>query len=193
MEAGSEGKKVTIRIEYVPVDDLVTSEYNPRKHTDKQMRDLSESIRKFGMVDPLVANSSKDRKNVVIGGHFRLEAAKKAGMATVPVAYVDIRDLAKEKELNLRLNKNVGEWDFEILKEFDVGFLVGAGFGNAELSDVWDSILGVENDNSDENGVKKLAEEPRAKPGQLYSLGEHRLLCGDSTDPTAVARLAASA
>lgn len=108
----------------VPIGSLRSAEYNPRKHSDKQMRDLMESVRKFGMVDPIIANSAKSRKNVVIGGHFRLEAAKKLGMAEVPVVYLNIPDIEKEKELNLRLNKNTGDWDFEMLKEFDVGFLV---------------------------------------------------------------------
>lgn len=177
----------------VSVKNLNPSEYNPRKHSDKQLRDLMESIRKFGMVDPVIANSAENRKNVVIGGHFRLEAAKKLGMTEVPVVYLSIPDVEKEKELNLRLNKNTGDWDFAILKEFDVGFLVDLGFGNAELSDVWDSMLGTENDGFDEKKALEEMGEPKAKKGDIYALGNHRIMCGDSTDPKSVKRLAETA
>ncbi len=191
-EGGGNWRK---QISIVPtsVELLRSAEYNPRKHSDKQLRDLTESVRKFGMVDPVIANSADSRKNVVIGGHFRLEAAKKLGMAEVPVVYLNIPDVEKEKELNLRLNKNTGDWDFAMLKEFDVGFLVDLGFGNAELSDVWDSMLGTEDDGFDEKKALEEIGEPNAMKGEIYALGGHRIMCGDSTDPESVKKLADSA
>lgn len=109
----------------VPVDELITPDYNPRKHDDLAKEQLKESIRRFGIVDPLVANSALTRKNIIIGGNFRLEAIKELSYTTVPVVYVDIPDLDKEKELNIRLNKNTGEFDWNLLAQFDSSLLAG--------------------------------------------------------------------
>ena len=99
-----------INIVEVPINELRASEYNPRKHSKEQADQLKESIKRFGLVDPVICNSAPDRKNVIIGGHFRVEVAKEMGMVNVPVVYVQIVDLSKEKELNLRLNKKY--WGF---------------------------------------------------------------------------------
>jgi hypothetical protein len=111
-----------LKIVYVPVSNLKPSEYNPRKHTKEQAEQLKESIIRFGMVDPIVCNGSNERKNVVIGGHFRLEVARELKHKTVPVVYVHIDNLEREKELNLRLNKNTGEFDLDMLVESDEHF-----------------------------------------------------------------------
>lgn len=97
----------------VPITELNTNEYNPRKHTKKQFSDLKESIKKFWLVDPILANSNEKRKNIVIWWAFRLEVAKETWFTDVPVVYVNISDIKKEKELNLRLNKNTWEWDLD--------------------------------------------------------------------------------
>jgi len=122
----------------VPINKLKPAEYNPRKADEKQVKDLTESIKRFGLIDPIICNSAPNRKNVVIGGHFRLRIAKQLGYKKVPVYYVYIRDLAREQELNLRLNRNVGEWDFDLLANFDEDLLVDVGFENSELEGMFD-------------------------------------------------------
>ena len=111
------GEGGMMKVEYVPIGDLRLSEYNPRQMTEKQAADLEASIRKFGLVDPLIVNRHPERKNVVIGGHQRLKVARACGIDTVPVVYVEL-DEGQEKELNLRLNKNTGEWDLECAGSF---------------------------------------------------------------------------
>ncbi len=93
--------KDKLNIEYVHVDKLNPSLYNPRKHTREALDQLKESIQRFGAVDPLIVNDVPDRSSVVIGGHMRLKAVKELGHTNVPVVYVHIPDIKKEKELNL--------------------------------------------------------------------------------------------
>jgi len=103
-------RKENLKITFVKVDSLKVATFNPRKWDDAKKAKLRESIERFGLVDPLIVNSNPARKNVLIGGHFRLLIARELGYKDVPVVYLDIPDIEKEKELNLRLNKNVGEW-----------------------------------------------------------------------------------
>lgn len=100
-----------LKIQTVKINELNPAPYNPRKSSDTATEQLTDSIKKFGMVDPILVNGSDERKNIVIGGHFRLKVAKDLGYDEVPVVYVDIADVEREKELNIRLNKNLGEWD----------------------------------------------------------------------------------
>jgi DNA-directed RNA polymerase subunit F len=125
-----------MEITYVNIDDLKPSEYNPRKATKKEYEDLKKSILKFGVVDPLIVNSAENRKNIVIGGHFRLKILKDLGYKEVPVIYVNIPDIEKEKELNLRLNKNLGEWDFDLLANFDEDLLKNVGFDLSTIANI---------------------------------------------------------
>ncbi len=111
-----------MKVTYVPVGSLNPSTYNPRKWNEAQTNALKESITRFGLVDPIICNSAKERMNTVIGGHFRLKVAKDLGFTEMPVVYVNIPDIEKEKELNVRLNKNLGEFDFELLKDFGEEF-----------------------------------------------------------------------
>lgn len=127
-------KSEDLKIVYVDIDELKPNEYNPRKWTNKMIESLKESVKRFGIVDPIIVNSYEERKNVVIGGHFRLEIAKQLGYKKVPVIYVYIDDLEKEKELCLRLNKNLGEWDWEKLTNFELDFLKDVGFDVNELT-----------------------------------------------------------
>lgn len=161
---------------------LKASTYNPRKWDQSAIEGLTESIKRFGLVDPLLVNGSKDRKNIVIGGHFRLKVAKDLGFKEVPVIYLDIPDEAKERELNLRLNKNQGDWDYELLAEFDESLLADVGFDSEEL----DSIFDIDVDEPDsfdlEKELKKLdITKITVQKGDIYQLGESRLMCGDST------------
>src|SRR3989338_11570395 len=121
----------------VEVKDLKPSTYNPRTWSKDAIEQLKKSITKFGLVDPILANGAPNRKNIVIGGHFRLRVAKDLGYKSVPVVYVSIPDLKREKELNLRLNKNTGDWDWDLLANFSESFLSDAGFNSEDLDEVF--------------------------------------------------------
>ena len=123
-----------MRLTEVDIDELKFSEYNPRKATKKQYEELKTSLERFGMVDPIIVNSAENRKNVIIGGHFRVRVAKDLGWQKVPVVYVKISDIKKEQELNLRLNKNTGEWDWDLLANFDEEMLLDVGFTELEVA-----------------------------------------------------------
>jgi len=174
-------KTTQLKTVYVGVEELKLAEYNPRAWSKKAIYDLKKSIGTFGLVDPILVNSALNRKNVVIGGHFRLHVAKMLGYKEVPVCYVNIPEVDKEKRLNLTLNKVEGDWDMELLKEFNLDLLLDVGFDSKDLSPIWDSLLGVENDEFDTEGTLKEIGPPTVKPGDHYILGEHHLICGDST------------
>lgn len=170
-----------LNIVRVSADELKPADYNPRKWDSKSVSDLKDSINKFGMVDPIICNGAKERKNIVIGGHFRLHVAKQLGLKEVPVVYLEISDIEREKELNIRLNKNVGEFDYELLAQFDEAFLAEVGFTSEELDEVFPA-----DDNPEEFDLKKELEKLdieniEAKKGDVYQLGDHRLIVGDST------------
>jgi DNA modification methylase len=174
-------KTKDLEIAYVPVADLKPCEYNPRKWTEETRKGLMESLEEFGFVQPLVVNAAPKRRGIVIGGNFKLDIAKKKGMETVPVVWVNIPDLALEKKLNLRLNKNQGEFDFALLATFDENFLKDVGFSSEEM----DSIFEVEDvpEQFDlEKELKKLdIKNIEIKKGDVWQIGENRLMCGDST------------
>ena len=116
------------------VADLIPANYNPREITKKQYAEIKESIDKFGLVDPLIVNIHPDRKNILVGGHQRLQVIKDIGSKTAPCVEVNL-DEKKEQELNIRLNKNQGQWNFDNLANFfDVDSLVDWGFDSKELN-----------------------------------------------------------
>jgi len=173
-------KNIPIQTVEVPSNELIPAEYNPRKHDEVAAEQLKQSILKFGLIDPIIVNSSQSRKNVIIGGHFRWEVAKESGYKTVPVVYVDIPDLEKEKELNLRLNKNTGEFDWNLLAKFDESFLADVGFSSNELDGIFDVDVPEEFDLKKE--LQKLnIQQINTKKGDIYALGDSHLMCGDST------------
>jgi len=174
-------RKPTMKVVEVEVGKLKAAEYNPRQMTEKQVNDLTESIRRFGLVEPLVVNSHNGRSNVVVGGHQRLKIAISEGLAAVPVVYVDLNEKS-ERELNLRLNKNNGEWDWDALAEFDKDLLFDVGFDEKELNKYFQ--LDVVEDE-----VPEPRPDPNVKLGDLFQLGNHRLLCGDATRSEDVERL----
>lgn len=174
-------EKEKINIVEVPINELRASEYNPRKHSPEQVEQLKESIKRFGMVDPVICNSAPERKNVIIGGHFRTEVAKDLGLLTIPVVYVNIPDLEKEKELNLRLNKNTGEFDLDLLAEFDESFLEDIGFTSEDLDDIFPDDKNPENFDLDKELKKLKIEKINVKKGDVYELDGSRVCCGDST------------
>lgn len=115
------------------IDDLIPADYNPRKLTSKKKREITESLKEFGLVDPIVVNVHKDRKDIIVGGHQRSVIWKQMGNDTIPTVEVSL-DLDSEKELNLRLNKNSADFDYDkVMELFDFDRLLEIGFGTGEL------------------------------------------------------------
>jgi len=169
-------------IDQVSISSLISATYNPRRWNQEAIAQLTESIERFGCVDPIIVNNAPERMNIVIGGHFRLKVAKDLGFTTMPVVYVTIPDIEREKELNLRLNRNLGEWDWELLKDFGENLLNDVGFNSEEL----DTIFDLDIDNPEEFDLtKELAKlnisDITMKNGEVYQLGDSRLMIGDST------------
>lgn len=170
-----------LNIVYVPIKELKLSEYNPRKQSEEQVKALTESISRFGLVDPVVCNNAPERMNVLIGGHFRLRVAKDLGYTEMPVVYVNIPDIEKEKELNIRLNKNVGEFDYALLQDFNEEFLAGVGFTSEELDTIFDIDPNPEQFNLKEELEKMNIKEVKVQKGDIYEIDGSYLMCGDST------------
>lgn len=154
---------------------------NAKKHSKQQINNVAESIKQYGFVQPIVI----DCDGIIVIGHCRALAAQKLGMAEVPCVCVD--DLTPEQVNALRLvdNKsNESEWDFDLLKE---------ELPRIDLSD-FDFDWGLPDEvntsvvEDDYNPV--LPAEPKSKLGEVYQLGRHRLMCGDSTSLTDVQKLA---
>lgn len=117
-----------MEIVHLNIESLKPVEYNPRKINEKAFEQLKKSIKEFDCVEPIIVNSYQGREKNVIGGHQRLKAMKSLGWKKVPCVYVSLDELG-EKELNVRLNKNGGEFDFDLLDEFfDKNMLEGIGF-----------------------------------------------------------------
>lgn len=157
---------------------MIFAEYNPRKLSDKACKHLEDSIKKFGIVDPIIINVNTDRKNIIIGGHQRVRVAKKIGIDIVPCIELNL-SVEKEKELNIRLNKNTGEWDWDILDDlFEMDDLIDYGFAEEDFPELEEEKI---TGNTDPDEVPEVFESI-CKLGNLWLLGRHRLLCGDATE-----------
>jgi len=174
-----------IQVRYIDIKVLRPAEYNPRQLTDKQFKDLSESIKRFGLKDPLIVNQYPARENIIIGGHQRWNIAQKLGYTEVPVVFVNLPP-EKEQELNLRLNKNLGSWDIDLLANFNEDLLKDVGFDSEEL----DKIFQLDKD-EEADDVPEVRQETDVKLGDIYLLGNHRLMCGDATKKEDVEKLMA--
>jgi DNA modification methylase len=172
--------KITWRNEKRLISQITPADYNPRMMTEQQAKDLSTSIERFDLADPLVINAD----NKLIGGHQRLTILKAKGVTEIDVR-VPSRQLTEkeEQELNIRLNKNLGQWDFDQLANFDEEMLKDIGFDSKEL----DKIFQIEPEEKDD-AVPQSAPAI-CKRGEIYQLGRHRLMCGDSTNGGNVALL----
>lgn len=177
-----------LTIHYVDISALTPADYNPRTHDANEAEQLKESIRRFGAVDPIIVNQHPNRLNVVVGGHFRLEVMRELGYTQVPVVFVTL-PLDRERELNLRLNRNTGRWDYELLKEFNMDLLLDVGFTEIDLGQTWDAALETSDDEFNIEKELEKIKEPQTKFGDMYKLGNHYLLCGDSTNSETVKRL----
>ena len=182
-----------LKIVYRKIDDLIFSEYNPRQMTAEQAKALTDSVRRFGLVDPIIVNKHPDRDNIVIGGHMRLRVAKELGITEVPTVEVSL-PLDRERELNVRLNKNTGEFDWGMLSDlFEESDLLSWGFTEEELLEGFGIADEPASGLTDDDATPEV-KEAICKPGDLWLLGGehgHRLLCGDCTVKANVERLMA--
>jgi len=169
-------------IEKKKLSELTPAPYNPRQSTAKQEKHLKASLEKFGVVEPIIFNK---QTGYIVGGHFRVRELKKLGYKEIECVIVDLSE-EDEKELNIRLNANTGEWDWDMLaNEWDAVELEewGLEVPNFEAEE---QILEAEEDDYE---VPDGGIETDIVIGDLFEIGEHRLLCGDSTDSDAVANL----
>ncbi len=181
-----------MKIKTAKIEDLNPAPYNPRVHPEKAISRLKASIERFGYTNPVLVQKGT---NTIIAGHARVEAAKQAGLDEVPVIYLDFDDVTA-KAYNIADNRlaELTEWDFPKLKDLITEIDTGAfdieltGFSEAELKGIIDYDPYPASDKDD--AVPEVAEgEPITKTGDLYQLGRHRLLCGDSTKREDVERL----
>lgn len=170
-----------LKIEYIPVGKIKPYEKNARKHKDFDVDAIVRSIEEFGFDDPIGIWSDK---NIIVEGHGRLMAAKKLGMTEVPCIRLDHLTDEQRRAYALAHNKTAenSEWDLELLP--------------LELEEIVDIDMtqfgfDVPEDEPeiDEDEVPDVPDEPQAKLGDIYQLGRHRLMCGDSTDSDAWERL----
>lgn len=173
-------EKERLNIQYVTADTLKPRDRNPRKWSQTAIDELKRNLNQYGLIEPLVVSSAPGRENQLIGGHFRLKIAKELGINEVPVVYLNL-SAEKEEELALRLNKNIGEWDWGLLAEFDEVSLSDAGFTSEEIDTVF-AVDEIPEEFDLEKELKKLdITKIELQRGDLYQLGDNRILCGDST------------
>ncbi len=175
--------KFTQEMQQVEISKLVPYANNSRTHSKEQIKKLQASLREFGFVNPILI----DRKYNIIAGHGRVLAAKEDGLETVPCVFVDHLTEAQKKAYIIadnRLAEDAG-WDKELLSveleslkelEFDIDLL---GFDAAELNTLLNAAEDVQEDDFDVEG--ELKKPTFSKQGDLWILGRHRLICGDST------------
>ena len=186
-------KESTMNIQKINILKLKPSEYNPRKDLkpeDEEYQKIKSSILEFGYVAPIIINQDM----TVIGGHQRLKVLKELGYEEIQCIIVNL-DKNKEKALNLALNKISGEWDNDKLeqilaelKETDIDMNI-TGFSNDEIDNILKDVLGSKEDDFDIEEALNEIEEPTTKLGDIWILGKHRLMCGDSTQKEAVMHL----
>ncbi len=174
-----------IHIEYQPIDALVPYARNAKQHSDTQVAQIAASIREFGWGAPILV----DGENNVIAGHGRLLAARKLGMTEVPVVPLHHLSNTQRRALILADNK-IGEnatWENELLG-LELAELQEAGF-DLELTgfspEEWDALIAGEDTTkdglTDEDAVPEAPVEPISQAGDIWIMGEHKLICGDAT------------
>ncbi len=175
----------------VPIGILKPFPNNPHVHDEIKEGNLTESVKLNGQLIPLIVNKAKSRENIVIGGSFSLSIYMKLGFEKVLVLYVNIEDEKKERELNIRLNATYGYWDWEILKDnYSVDDLLNWGLDEFDLAKYWDNELAVEDDHFDiDEAIEDIKKNPIAKTGDLFQLGNHLVICGNSNDISIVKKL----
>ena len=181
------------KLERWPIERLVPYERNARTHSPEQVAQIAASIQEFGFTNPILV----DGKDGIIAGHGRLAAAKDLGLAEVPVVVLDHLTPDQKRAYVLADNKlalNAG-WDDSILsaelealqlEEFDLSLL---GWSDDELTGLLPEVEQLPPEDSEADAVPEPPADPVTKPGDVWLLGRHRVMCGDSTDVLAVERL----
>lgn len=174
-----------MNIQKISIEKLKPAEYNPRKDLkpeDEEYQKIKKSLIEFGYVAPIIVNADM----TVIGGHQRLKVLKELGYTEIECNVVDL-DKDKEKALNIALNKITGEWDnakleelLAELKETNIDMDM-TGFSFDEVDNMLKDITGSKEDDFDVDQALNEIEEPTSKPGDIWILGRHRLMCGNST------------
>lgn len=182
--------EVTTAMEWrtIPVGDLRPAAYNPRKKLksgDKEYEKIKKSIQEFGYVEPIIVNFDM----TVIGGHQRLTVLKDLGYTEVQCVVVHIEDDAKVKALNIALNKITGAWNEQLLADLIVDLQSQdfntdlTGFEPAEIDQLFSKVHNKEIKEDDFDVDEELKKPTMSKTGDLWLLGRHRLVCGDSLLP----------
>jgi DNA modification methylase len=183
-----------LQIERWSIDQLIPRATNPRTHSPEQVAQLAASIREWGWTNPILVGADKD----IIAGHARLMAARKLGMTEVPVIVLRHLSVAQRRALVIADNQlalNSG-WDEEMLRleldmlqeeKYNLDFI---GFDDEELARLL-AAQDVAEGLTDEDAVPEITETSVTLPGDLWILGNHRVLCGDATSPSDIARLMA--
>lgn len=190
-----QGSQTIVQIEYRPIEALIPYARNSRTHSDAQVAQIAASIREFGWTNPVLV----DGGNGIIAGHGRVLAARKLGFDQVPV--IELAHLSESQKrayvlADNKLAENAG-WDDELLRiELEAlqaaGFdLSLTGFADDELAALMAELAGNEG-LTDDDAVPEVTDDPVSQPGDVWLLGEHRLLCGDATDPVALETLMGS-
>lgn len=170
------------------VSDLVSQDVNPRVITDKQMSDLKKSLKKYNLVEiPAI-----DLNGKILAGHQRITALKllNRGNEMIDVRVPNRQLTEKEaKQYLIASNAIGGDWHFESLKSFDLDILMDAGFDQIQLAKFWDEEKEVIDDSFDiEKEIKKI-RIPKTKLGNVIRLGQHKIICGDSTKSETIKKL----
>jgi len=180
-----------MQIKKAPVKDLVSPEWNPRQITTEELEKLKTSLEEFGYIEPIIVN---DVNNHVVGGNQRLRALIALGYDEVDCVYVHIEDINKEKACNVALNKISGDWDEDklrvVLEDIELSpiDIKLTGFDELELTEL--EVKEPITVHEDEFNLEDDDElEVNVKEGDLFKLGEHYLLCGDSTVEANVKKL----
>lgn len=170
------------------IKDLVPYELNPRKLSEEQAERLKDSFKRFDIVEiPAI-----DTDNKIIAGHQRIKVLLLLGRGEEEIdVRVPNRKLTEKefKEYNIRSNINLADWDIELLKDIEIDILSDTGIFATDFGDIWNSNLGIEDDDFDVEKELEKIKTPKTKLGDLYQLGDHKLLCGDSTDTETVKKL----
>lgn len=181
-------KKLVWRTEKRLVKNLLPYEKNPRTISEKQIEDLKKSLKKFNLVEiPAVTPDGR-----IIAGHQRIKVLQLLGRGDEKIdVRVPNRKLTEKEYEQYLLTSNAvtADWDYEKLKSFDLDLLLDIGFNEEDLSAIWDDHLEIENDDFNIEKALNELKEPKTKPGDIYQLGIHRLICGDTTDPEALRKL----
>jgi ParB-like chromosome segregation protein Spo0J len=181
-----------LQIEQIQLATLIPYINNSRTHSDEQVAQIAASIKEFGFNNPILV----DKDSGIIAGHGRLQAARKLGLTEVPCVRLEHLTETQRKAYIIadnRLALNAG-WDNELLtielnELLADGFALEIlGFDSDELKTLLDPLEPTEG-LVDEDQVPEVPEEPKTKPGDIYQLGRHRLMCGDSTSIDAVEKL----